>query len=165
MIGRAALLALGMLAIVPAHAGPGGAAIDPERRAAARRLLDASGFRVRQAVQLDDNIEAARSRTLQSCIDRAVAGKPVNCPTSGTPLPADRRERALDALVEAAQTVYAETYTAAEMDQLTRFFQTDIGRKYDRATPVIITRVQAFRRRLLDNELRAAAAAGAGAKQ
>ena len=89
----------------------------------------------------------------------------MNCPASATPLSAERRERVLDALVEAAQTVYAETYTLAELDQLTRFFQTDIGRKYDRAAPGIITRVQAFRRRLLDNELRSAAAGGVGAKQ
>ena len=51
-------------------------------------------------------------------------------------------DRTLDTLGEAAETLYAERFTAAEMDQLAAFFESDIGRKYSQAYPGILSRFQ-----------------------
>lgn len=141
---------------------------DPDRRAAARRLLEASGFRARQQALAPESWQAARAERLSDCIDRAATGRQLSCASTAAEdvkvkamLAADQ-DRTLDTLGEAAETLYAERFTAAEMDQLAAFFESDIGRKYSQAYPAILTRFQKAKGRILLDAINAAHAKATG---
>ncbi len=176
---RAAIVAVGLVAAPALAMKPGGPApppaaarpssdgsvsdgYDPDRRAAARRLLDASGFRARQQALAPESWQAARAERLADCLDRAVAGRQLSCaPTPGEDakvkaMLAAEQDRTLDTLGEAAETLYAGRFTAAEMDQLSAFFQSDIGRKYSQAYPGILARFQAAKSHILLDAINAA---------
>ena len=155
------------LKMPPAAADP---AVDDARRGAAGRLLVASRFRERQAVLLDDSIRSARATLLSECLDRAEEGRNLaDCRATGEPTPeiaarlAARRPAMLDEIMAASQTIYARRFTASEMDEITRFFQTPVGRKYGEFYPQIIAEVQsrkaAIARRYLIQAARPAAKA------
>lgn len=186
---RAAIVAVGLvtapaLAAKPGVSAPAPAAArpssdgsvsdgyDPDRRAAARRLLDASGFRARQQALAAESWQAARAERLADCLDRAVDGRRPDCSSSPAEdakvkaILAGEQERTLDTLGEAAETLYAGRFTAAEMDQLSTFFESDIGRKYSQAYPGILVRFQTAKSRILLDAINAAhhkVAGGAGA--
>lgn len=120
--------------------------IDDARRAAAGRLLEASRFRDRQRVLLPESLRAAQAELASECIDRAAEGRGLDgcrstaslSPTATARLSASQLQM-LDEVMVASQTVYARTFTAAEMDEITRFFRTPVGQKYGRLYPGILT--------------------------
>ena len=125
---------------------------DDARRAAAGRLLAASRFRERQAVLLGDAIRAAQAELTADCVDRAAAGRSLGdcrATASGSPVLKARldarRSDMLDEILTASQTIYARRFTAAEMDEIKRFFRTPVGRKYGELYPQVIGEVQARR--------------------
>ena len=136
---------------------------DDARRAAAGRLLVASHFRERQAVVLPDGIKAAQGDLTTDCVDRAATGRSLaDCRATADPsgtvatrLQA-RKSDMLDELMTASQTVYARRFTAAEMDEITRFFRTPVGRKYGDLYPQVIAEVQARRNAIVKRYLIAA---------
>ena len=69
-----------------------------------------------------------------------------------------QQDRILDTLGEAAETLYARQFTASEMDDLSRFFESDIGQKYSKAYPSILARFQVAKERVLLGALRDAIA-------
>ena len=148
------------------------AGYDPDRRAAAHRLIDASGFRNRQVAIARDSWQSARALRLSDCIEKAAQGRKFDCastPAQDAKIKAiivAEQERTLDTLCEAAETLYAERFTANEMDQLSAFFQSDIGRKYGTAYPGILGKFQDVKEKILLRILddAQAKAAGAGSK-
>jgi hypothetical protein len=157
-------------AAMPVIASTTKAAVDPvddARRAAATRLLAASAFRNRQDVLIPEELRSAQADLTSECIDRAAAGESLNgCRATGkldraaqTRL-TERRSDMLDEIMAASQTIYARQFSAAEMDQITRFFRTPVGQKYAARYPAILTQVQDVRKPILRRYLIQAASSG-----
>ena len=132
------------------QATPAATASDDTRRAAATRLLDASRFRARRQVTVAESVRAAQADLASDCLDQAIAGKPLaECRATATlPPAAAARLKAsepalLDEVMVATQTIYARTFTAAEMDEIARFFRTPVGQKYSAMYPQILREITA----------------------
>ena len=141
------------------------------RRAAAARLLTASRFRERQAVLLKDALRAAEAELGEECLNRAAAGQDMKaCEAIAAPGAAMKVRLAastsdmLDEVMAASQTIYARKFTAAEMNEVTRFFRTPVGQRYGALYPQLLTEVQLRKRAIARSYLMAAAAATAKAK-
>lgn len=152
---------------LPAPAANADAAADyDERRAAAGRLLVVSRFRARQAVLIKDAIRAAESELTEDCLNRAAAGRDMkpcqafDSPSAGTKARLAASESAiLDDLMAASQTIYARRFTAAEMDEISRFFRTPVGQRYASISPQLLNEVQTRKREIVRRYLSAAASA------
>jgi uncharacterized protein len=167
-----ALLAASASAAVTATAMPlltpsaqsSGATVDDARRAAATRLLTAGMFRNRQDVLLNEGLRSAQADLTSDCVDRAAEGQNVSdCRATGrldqgmqARLSASRSDM-LDEIMSASQTIFARQFSAAEMDQITRFFRSPVGQKYASRYPEILEQVQEARKPILRHYLIAAA--------
>lgn len=135
------------------------------RRAAAARLLVASRFRERQAVTIQEGLHTAELEMAGDCLQRAIDGRNMQtCRAIANPSDALRARLAasqsaiLDEVIAASQSVYARRFTVAEMDEITRFFDTPVGRRYGEFYPQIIADVQQRKRVILRRYLNKAAA-------
>lgn len=152
---------------LPAPAANADAAADyDERRAAAGRLLVISRFRARQAVLIKDAIRAAESEMTEDCLNRAATGRDMKpCEALVSPSASTRARLAasesaiLDDVMAASQTIYAKRFTAAEMDDIGRFFRTPVGQRYAATYPQLLTEVQSRKRKIVRRYLSAAASA------
>ncbi|MDY7523774.1 DUF2059 domain-containing protein [Sphingomonas sp. 10B4] len=177
-LGRSATLGVALLAgatahaetrrpALPAPAANADAAADyDERRAAAGRLLVVSRFRARQAVLIKDAIRAAESELTENCLDRAATGRDMKpcqafvSPSAGTRARLAASESAiLDDLMAASQTIYARRFTAAELDEIARFFRTTVGQRYALTSPQLLNEIQSRKREIVRRYLSAATAA------
>ena len=141
------------------------------RRAAAARLLAASRFRERQAVTIDEGLRAAGLEMADDCLQRAIDGTNMRvCKAVAQPGAAMKarlaasRSAILDEVVSASQSVYARHFTVAEMDEITHFFNTPVGRRYGDFYPQLIADVQTRKRAILRRYLTKAAAETADQK-
>jgi len=177
-LGGSAMLGIALLAATTAHgqarrpalpapaANADAAADYDERRAAAGRLLIVSRFRARQAVLIKDAIRAAESELTEDCLNRAAAGRDMkpcqafDSPSAGTRARLAASESAiLDDLMAASQTIYARRFTAAQMDEIARFFRTTVGQRYASISPPLLNEVQSRKREIVRRYLTAAASA------
>lgn len=167
LLGAASASAQTRPSPLPAPAANADAAADYDaRRAAAARLLVVSRFRARQAVLIKDAIRAAESEMTETCLNRATAGRDMKpCEALVSPSPATRARLAasesaiLDDLMAASQTIYARRFTAAEMDEISRFFRTPVGQRYASIYPQLLKEVQSRKREIVRRYLSAAASA------
>lgn len=151
--------------VAPPAAKPAATPDDDARRAAAGRLLAASRFRERQMVLLKDGLRAAESEMAEECLNRAVAGQDMKtCDAITAPDAAMKSRLAavepemVDEIMAASQTIYARRFTAAEMDEITRFFRTPVGQRYGAMYPQVLTDVQVRKRAIVRRYLTVAAA-------